>query len=82
MGTPALKVLNPRGEYIAACVHVEDAAALLALNGEGSKIKLHGRIVYTDGIDGHASDSYDAVGRIINNKLHAWRVADDAARRQ
>jgi len=68
-GSPALKIHNPNGVYIASCKFIEDAAALVALNGEGSKIKLHGRVVYTEGVDGSAADSYDAVGRVIDQKI-------------
>lgn len=69
--TPQFKVYNPNGEYVAACKHPEDAAAIVALYG-GGKIYSHGHskrsLVYTDGVDGVAGESYDAVAAFIYAK--------------
>jgi hypothetical protein len=37
------------GELLAAAVHVEDAAYLASRVGEGATVRLHGRVVWTDG---------------------------------
>lgn len=61
--SPDWKVYNPQGQYVAACKHPEDAAAIVALYGNGTKIKL-GHIV-TVWHEGHetqpAGESFDFV---------------------
>lgn len=36
--SPRFKVHSPRGEYIASCKYLEDAAALVAAYGDGARI--------------------------------------------
>lgn len=73
--TPRLKVYNAAGKYIAAVVYAEDAAALIAGgHGPGTTIRDGHRvkdIVWTEGDDGQAAESYDTVA----NKVYA-RIAD------
>lgn len=61
--SPNWKVYNPSGEYVAACKHAEDAAALVALYGDGAKIKhRHGETVWHEGEEQQrAAESYDHV---------------------
>ena len=62
--SPKWKVYSPENEYVAACKHVEDAAAVVALRGDGATIReghTKATIVWIEGTDGHAGDSYDAV---------------------
>ncbi len=73
-GSPAYKVFNRDREYIAACKHVQDAACLCALWGEGATIKHSGRIVWREGVDGHAADSYDVVATHVSYKI--WEYWD------
>jgi hypothetical protein len=47
--SPEYKVFNPQREYIAACKHPEDAAAIVALYGYGSQIEWMGCVVWHDG---------------------------------
>lgn len=69
---PSWKVFNPAGEYIAACHYAEDAAALVACYGKGASIRwghTKGMIVWTDGIDGSAGESFDNVATLCNSRL-------------
>lgn len=66
--SPKYKVYNPRGEYVASCKYPELAAAVVALYGQGATIRLgHSKrsVVWEDGVDGDASDSYDAVAEMV-----------------
>ena len=64
--TPRFKVYSPAGEYIAACRYVDDAAVLVAFQGEGARVKLeHRRVLWTEGADGLASESYDAAAHVM-----------------
>lgn len=68
--SPRWKVYSPTGEYVAACRYVEDAAAVVALYGDGAHIRDgHGARVYTNGTDGDASESYDAVTEIVRSRV-------------
>jgi hypothetical protein len=71
-GAPRLKVYGPSGEYVASCKYAEDAAAVVAAHGTGSTIRLGHRkadVAYTDGIDGDAGDSYDAVAEVVHKRM-------------
>jgi len=60
--SPFWKVYDAAGEYQAACKRPEEAACLVDFLGEGATIRAgHDRVVWTEGKDGRASDSYDAV---------------------
>lgn len=73
------KVYNPEGKYTAACADPTDAAAIVALHGEGTKIKADGRVVWTEGKELTTADnSYDTVavvvlGRVRNNRIDQFR---------
>lgn len=66
-GSPQFKIFNPSGEYVAACKYAEDAAALAAILGEGTKIKHgHSHVVWTEGAeDMSAGESYDYVAGVV-----------------
>jgi hypothetical protein len=38
-GSPYLKLFNPQGEYVACFKHLEDAAALVSIYGDGAEIR-------------------------------------------
>ena len=81
--TPAFKVYV-RGEYIASCKHAEDAAVVLAANGDpGGMIRYaHGLVLWREGRDGSAADSYDDVARLVHRRIDAMRrVLVDEIRR-
>ena len=60
---PAWKVYNGSGDYIASFKYPEHAAAFVASFGvDGITIRWgHRAVVWTEGKDGHAIDSYDVV---------------------
>lgn len=71
-GSPDFKVYFQK-EYIAACKHVEDAAALVAFRGEGSTIR-HGHrvsdVVWTEGSESQpAAESYDHVAEVVYERI-------------
>ncbi len=70
--TPQWKVYTAEREYIAACKHVEDAAALLAIQEDGATIRYgHNVIAWTQGADGDAGESYDAVASLAHERMDA-----------
>lgn len=75
--TPALKIYNSIGVYIAACKHAEDAAAVVAMNGDGATIRDgHSTrdIVWREGSEAKpASESYDFVANIIAERIECRR---------
>jgi len=75
---PQFKVYNPSKEYVAACKHVEDAAALVALYGDGATIRSgHTTIVWTEGQETQpAGESFDFVAELAHQRLDAiWQRA-------
>lgn len=65
--TPRWKVYNRDGEYIAACKYPEDAAVLVAVQGDGATIRLgHRVVVFEQGADGDAGESYDQVAALCH----------------
>jgi hypothetical protein len=69
--SPQWKVYTPQGEYVASAKHTEGASLLMSLYGDGSTIRFdHRKIVWTEGIDGNASQSYDYTAEQIHKKLH------------
>lgn len=74
-GSPQLKVFNPNGDYIACCKHYEDAAALVALNGNGSTVRLgHSKkdTLWTEGSERiSAAESYDEAAQIMIERKDA-----------
>jgi len=52
------------GKLVAATRWAEEAAAILAL-GNGGLVKVDGRLVYRQGVDGDAGDSFDAAAGIM-----------------
>ena len=82
--SPDFKVYFEK-EYIAACKHVEDAAALVAFRGKGATIR-HGHkvssIVWTEGSESQpAGESYDHVVEVVQQRIQINRFAADEKRR-
>lgn len=76
------QVFNPSGEHIASTAHVEDAAALLAMNGDDATIRLSKAVVlYTNGKDGNAGESYDAVATHVEGTLLGLQLAAERKQR-
>lgn len=76
-GSPKWKVFNPQGKYVASCLHIEDAAAIISAYGEGATLRWGHRKCDTFWIEGEecaeAGDSYDRVARIVGKRFDAWR---------
>ena len=73
---PSWKVFSPAGKYVGATHLAADAGALCAAYGEGATIRWGHKkkqIVWTDGVDGYAGDSYDMVDEVCNAKLDNLR---------
>lgn len=59
-GSPVIKVYTAAGEYEGSVKHWESAAALVSMLGEGATIRhTHKTVVWTEGKDGNAGESYD-----------------------
>jgi hypothetical protein len=78
MGSPAFKVYDVTGTYQAACKEPEAAAALMAFYGglgPGATIRYqHGRVLWTEGVDGHAAESYDTVAATVYTRLRVFQA--------
>jgi hypothetical protein len=74
-------VTNSSGETIAKLRHLEDAAALVALQGDGAKIRFGRVVLWREGSEDYsASESYDGVAELCYSRLSAHVVALDAKR--
>lgn len=60
-------------EYVACCKYPEDAAALVALMGEGAKVKYgHNLVVWIEGAESHsAAESYDLTAATMQQRKYA-----------
>lgn len=76
--SPEWKVFDAKGKYQAACKEPEAAACLMNFYGDGSTIRYgHQKrdIAWTEGVDGHAFESFDAVAQACHRKVEAIREA-------
>lgn len=72
--TPRFKVHTPKGEYVASCKFLEDAAALIAVYGDGATIKdaRTGITVWHEGRETMpAGESYDNVRALGWTRINA-----------
>lgn len=79
-GSPQWKVYDGYGFYKAACKVLEDAAAVVA-NYDNGTIRLgHAKknAVWTEGHDGNAGDSYDAVAELAIKRTGRTATGQDA----
>ena len=68
--SPIYKVYDPMGGYVASCKDTDGASLLMDLYGAGSTIRYdHRLIVWTEGKDGRASNSYDETREKITQRL-------------
>jgi hypothetical protein len=81
--SPRWKVYDHTGQYIASTKFIEDAAAVVALRGDGSQIRDgHSVVVWTEGKeDQSAGNSYDHVAIVVMDRLDE-RDAKREAKRQ
>lgn len=81
---PNWKVYDSHGKYQAACHQPEAAAAVVSLYSDGATIRWHHRkadTAWTEGVDGYAGESYDAVADACIRKLNEIREAYGVAQR-
>lgn len=68
--SPKWKVYDPSNQYVASVRDTDGASLLMDLYGDGSTIRLdHKMIVWTEGKDGRASESYDNTATKIQQRL-------------
>ncbi len=67
--SPKYKVFTARGEYVASFKHVDDAAAFVAIQGDGVTVRLgHSKrlTLWTEGRESRsAGDSYSAAAELM-----------------
>ena len=81
--SPRWKVYDKNGEYQASCKEVEAAAAIVGFYGEGATIRAsHDKrhIVWTEGVDGWAIESYDTVAETATLFLNEYGRTHPASR--
>lgn len=64
-----VKVYDPSGEQFAEVSDYAAGALLMSLYGEGSTIRLKNVILWLEGADGNAAESYDNTSFIIAERL-------------
>jgi hypothetical protein len=68
-GAPRFKVYSDKGEYVASCKHLEDAAAVVSLYLTGATIRDgHSVELYKHGLDGDG-DSFDAIAQLCVERM-------------
>jgi len=68
--SPKWKVYDASNQYVASVRDTDGASLLMSLYGTGATIRLdHKRIVWTEGKDGNASESYDQTAIKIQERL-------------
>lgn len=71
--SPALKVYSPSGEYVGSAKEVLGAAVMAQVYGEGSTIRYgHKLVLFTQGADGDACESYDTTGALMASRAGYW----------
>jgi hypothetical protein len=71
MRSPQWKVYDAKNKYVASTKDTEGASLLMSLYGVGATIRYdHRQIVWTEGVDGNASSSYDDTTKVITERLY------------
>jgi hypothetical protein len=69
--SPHWKIYTQEKEYVASVKNTEGAGLLANLYGNGTTIRFeHRKIVWTEGVDGRAADSYDFLNEIIMGRVN------------
>ncbi len=80
--SPMWKVYDASGKYQAACKEPEACACLMGLYGAGATVRVdHSWIVWREGDDGCANDSWDFAARFMHQELAERRNNLGASRR-
>lgn len=81
-GTPKWKVYLD-GEYVAACKHAEDAAAIVAMSNSGVVKYDHKTVVWNEGSEEFsACDSYDRAAQVMHERIDEIKFRASDARLQ
>jgi len=80
VGGLLFRIHAPDGGLVGAAAYAEDAACLVALRGEDGTIRVLNSIVWREGADGLAGESYDAAAGLIQRR--ADNVVARRARRR
>jgi len=71
--SPDWKIYDSDGEYQAACKDLLRAIQIIALFEDGATVRYgHKIVVWTEGSDGRAADSYDDAADIAIKRLNDW----------
>lgn len=69
--SPKYKIYRGK-EYVASVKYLEDAAALVAITGEGTVRLDPSRIIWTEGNEAFsAGDSFDEAALVMRNRIRA-----------
>jgi prefoldin subunit 5 len=83
--SPEWKVYNAAGEYKACCKDIEDAAALVALYGNGACIKnpwrKPGKLWVEGSEEVSAAESYDQVAHTVHKRCDDYTAEIEAKRK-
>jgi len=64
-------VASKSGDVVAKCYTIEDAAAIVAMRGEGTKILFGRKVLWVEGAEEKvAGESYDFVADTCYNRLN------------
>jgi hypothetical protein len=67
MASPLVwKIYSRMGLYVAACRYAEDAAAVVAFHGEGTRVMRGGFVVYTEDDNVLAASNADGAAAIMH----------------
>jgi hypothetical protein len=84
-GSPQFKVYSSANEYVGSIKYLEDAAAFVSIQGEGATVRNgHARklTLWTEGVDGHAGESYDEAAVTMRSVINAQHAATRAEYRR
>lgn len=70
------KIYDSDGIYQASCRHATDAAAVVAIQGDGATVRFrHRKRIWTEGenADGYAGDSYDEAAELMLSRMEGGK---------
>jgi hypothetical protein len=68
--SPQWKIYTRDNEYVASTKNTEGASLLAGYYGNGTTIRFdHRKVVWTEGTDGNAADSYDKMNEVIMGRV-------------
>ena len=71
--SPLWKIYSGEKEYVASCKYAEDAAALVALYGNGATVRYHhSTVVWSEGSESQsAAESYSSAALVMHDRIKA-----------